>query len=31
MGIMTVVFITLYLVMGIPWLEDYVIAERCPA
>lgn len=25
------VFITLFFVRGIPWLEDYIIAERCPA
>lgn len=31
MGIMVVVFITLFFVMGIPRLEDYVIAARCPA
>ncbi len=31
MVIVAAVFITLFFVRGIPWLEDYIIAERCPA
>lgn len=31
MVLLTAVFTTLFFVLGIPWLEDYIIAERCPA
>lgn len=30
MVIAAAVFITLFFVRGIPWLEDYIIAEMCP-
>jgi hypothetical protein len=31
MDLLTAVSIALFFVFGIPWLEDYIIAERCPA
>lgn len=31
MDIAAAVLTTLFFVLGIPWLEDYIIAERCPA
>lgn len=29
MDLTAVLFVALFFVLGIPWLEDYIIAKRC--